>query len=162
MTAKDILHNSLMMSDMIMNAYVGDFSDADMMVRGVDGMNHGAWQLGHLIASENKMMNAVGATMPALPDGFAESHSKETALSDNADMFLSKDEYLALRREQRDATLAAIEAASESDFDQATPEEMHAYAKTVGAAFNMIATHEMMHAPQLIAVRRKLGKPVVI
>lgn len=162
MTAQELLKTSLGMSDMIMNAYLGDLAGPELLVRAVPGTNHTAWQLGHLIGSENEMMTKAGVPMPDLPAGFATAHDKEASSSDDAGSFKTKDEYLALRSQQRSATLAAIDAATADELNKPTPEEMQAYAKTVGEAFNMIAIHEMMHAPQLIAIRRKLDKPIVI
>lgn len=162
MNAKDLIKNSLTMSNEILNAYLGDLEDADLMVRAVPGTNHAAWQLGHLISSERHMLTGAGVTMPALPDGFEECYTKETSASDDASKFHKKGEYLTLMEEQRKATLAGLEAMSDADLDRPTPEEMHAYAGTVGIAFNMVAIHVMMHAPQLVAIRRKLGKPIVI
>ena len=52
MNAKDVMLHSFGMSDHVLNAYLGDLSDADLMVRPVEGQNHIAWQLGHLISSE--------------------------------------------------------------------------------------------------------------
>jgi hypothetical protein len=162
MNANDMLVNSLTMSDMILTTYLSDFTNDDMFVRAVPGTNHAAWQIGHLIGSEYDMLTKAGQTLPALPDGIADRHSRDTAGSDDPAQFSTKDEYLAMRKSQRDVTLGLVAAATESDFGKPTPEEMHIYAKTVGAAFNMIAIHEMMHAPQLIAIRRKLGKPTMI
>ena len=45
---------------------------------------------------------------------------------------------------------------------QQSPESMREFAPTVGVAFNLIGIHEMMHAAQFVAMRRKLGKPVLI
>jgi hypothetical protein len=63
---------------------------------------------------------------------------------------------------QREATLAALTAAPEADLGKPTPESMREYAPTVGVAFNVVGIHTMMHAAQFVAVRRKLGKPVLI
>ena len=42
------------------------------------GMNHIAWQLGHLISVERKMVEAIKpGSCPALPDGFDEAHGKD-------------------------------------------------------------------------------------
>lgn len=162
MTPKLAMKKSMEMADMVLQAYLGDLSDADLFTRPVAGMNHIAWQLGHLVASENQMLTKAGIDMPALPDGFMESHTPETAKSDDKGKFLSKEAYLAEAARQRKATLAALEAASDADLDKPTPEEMHAYAKTVGEVYNMIGLHVFMHAGQFVATRRQLGKPVTI
>ncbi len=162
MTGKEVIKNTIDMGHEVLSAYLSDLGDADLMVRAVPGMNHIAWQLGHLIASENDMLSKVGYTMPPLPDGFVESYTKETSESDDAAKFEKKDVYMALLNEQRGATMVALESTSESDFDKPAPEPMREYAPTIGAMFNVIGVHTMMHAPQFIAVRRLLGKPITI
>ncbi len=162
MTSKDVIKNTIDMGNEILNAYIGDMTDADLMVRSVEGTNHIAWQMGHLISSEHQMLSDAGFQMPALPDGFAEMHTKETATSDDAAKFFAKAQYMDALAEQRKGTVAALAAVADADFDKPTPESMQAYAPTVGAAFNIIGLHTMMHAAQFVSVRRKLGKPIVI
>ena len=41
-------------------------------------------------------------------------------------------------------------------------EAMRDYAPTIGAVFNLIGLHAMMHAGQFVPVRRMLGKPILI
>lgn len=162
MNAHAVLRGALASADSISTSYLNDLSDADLLVRPVPGANHIAWQLGHLIAGENMMIaEACSGSMPALPSGFAEKHSNDTAGSDDRGAFLSKDEYLRHYREQRAATLKALEGLSEADFDHPAPEQFRQYCPTVGAVFNMQATHWLMHAGQWAIVRRKLGhKPL--
>ncbi len=162
MTPKDVIKNTINMSHELLTTYLSDLGDAELMVRSVPGANHIAWQLGHLIASEHEMLTGAGCSMPDLPEGFAASYTKETAPSDDPAKFSKKADYLARMETQRAATFAALDALPEADLDKPTPESMHAYASTVGAAFNLIGVHVLMHAPQFIIVRRKLGKPVLI
>ena len=162
MTPKDVIRNTIDMCHEVLTTYLSDLSDADLMVRPVPGANHIAWQLGHLIASEHQMLTDAGYKMPDLPDGFAESYTKETSESDGPTMFHKKAQYLQWMEQQRTATLAALDAMPESDLDKPTPESMREYAPTVGSAFNIVGIHAMMHAAQFVAVRRKLGKPVLI
>ena len=107
------------------------------------------------------MVGQMGYSVPELPEGFAESHSKEAAAGDDAAKFLKKDEYAALLTKVSDATLAALNATSEDDLDKPAPEAMRQHAPTVGAVFNLIGTHYLMHGGQFVVVRRKLGKPVL-
>jgi hypothetical protein len=162
MTPKDVIKNTLEMGHEVLTAYLSDLSNADLMVRAVGEANHVAWQLGHLISSEHKMLTDAGFGMPDLPEGVAGSYTKETSSSDDAAKFHKKEQYVQWMEQQRAATLSALDAASDADLDKPTPESMHDYAKTVGVVFNMIGIHEMMHAAQFVAVRRKLGKPVLI
>ncbi len=162
MTPKDLIKNTIGMCHEVLTTYLSDLSDADLMVRVTPEANNIAWQLGHLIASEHQMVTGVGCEMPDLPEGFAESYTKETSKSDDPGKFHNKEQYLAWMEQQRTATLAALEAAPDTDLAKDAPESMREYAPTVGAAFNMVGIHEMMHAAQFVAVRRKLGKPVLI
>ncbi len=162
MTPKDVIKNTIDMSHDVLNAYLSDLNDADLMVRAVPGANHIAWQLGHMIASEHQMLTDAAYTMPDLPEGFAESYSKEASKSDDPGKFHTKEQYLGWMEGQRTTTLAVLAAMPEADFDKATPEPMQEYAATVGALFNIVGIHEMMHAAQFVAVRRKLGKPITI
>lgn len=162
MNAHGAFRNALSSADFITTAYLQDLSDADLLVRPVPGANHIAWQLGHLIGAENGMIgDTCPGSMPALPAGFKEKHAADTAGSDERSDFLSKDEYLKLYRQQREATLKALDGLAEADFDRPAPERLRHFVETVGAVFGMQATHWLMHAGQWAVVRRKLGhKPV--
>jgi hypothetical protein len=84
MKAQDAINATLGTSSVVLSRYLDDLSDADLMQRPGPGCNHIAWQLGHLIASENQLLESVapGAGIK-LPEGFAEKHSKETTGDDN-------------------------------------------------------------------------------
>ena len=159
MNTREAIKAGIDLGKMIADSYIGDLTDEEMMVRPHPNCNHIKWQIGHLIASENNMIeNSIPGSMPALPDGFAEKYTKETSTSDDPQAFHSKSELLELYETQRKATLAALEKASDSDLDQPTPEAMQAYAPTVGSAFNMQGAHWTMHAGQWAVIRRKLGR----
>ncbi len=143
--------------EMVAMGYLGDLSDQDLMRRPHPDCNHINWQVGHLIAAENQMTNqAIPGSMPPLPQGFAEKYTKETASSNNPAAFADKAELLRVYREQRAATLAALDKLSESELDNATGIE---YAPTIGAMLSLHGTHWVMHAGQWVIVRRQLGKP---
>jgi len=162
MTGKDAIKNTIDVCQDVLTTYLSDLSDADLMVRPVSAANHIAWQLGHLVASEHQMMAQAGYKMPDLPDGVAESHTPETAKSDDPAKFYKKEQYLAWMKQQREGTVAALDALPEADLDTPSPESMRSYAATIGVVFNLIGIHQMMHAAQFVALRRKLGKPVLI
>jgi hypothetical protein len=161
MTAKDAIKSTINFCRQVSLGYVDDLTDADLLVRSVPGANHIAWQLGHLIASEQMMMTQLGHKMPELPGGFAESYTSETAKSDDGAKFAKKAQYLDLMEKMRTATLQALDATPEADFDKPGPEPMRTYAPTIAAAFTIIGTHELMHAGQFVPIRRKLGKPAL-
>lgn len=159
MTAKDVLKRVVEFSYMVTRMYVEDLSDADLLVRCVPKGNHIAWQLGHLIAGQADMLEKLGYRPPPLPPNFVEMHTKETAASDDPKKFLKKPAYLELMEKTKAATLAAIEATPERDFEKPAPEPMRSYAPQLADALAILGTHWLMHAGQFVPIRRKLGKP---
>ena len=162
MSAKDIIRHSLTMSDQIVNAYIGDLSDADLQIRPIDGMNTIAWQLGHLIGSERHFVEMIKpGSCPPLPADFDAGHGREAHTQTDPTKLYSLAKYKELWNAQRAATIAVLESLSEADLDRADP-KFPPFAPTVGAILNMCGAHPIMHCGQFVAVRRKLGKPVVI
>lgn len=160
MDSRSALKAGIASGNMITQSYLGDLTDADLLVRPADGTNHIAWQLGHLIQSEHQMMSLLRpGSMPELPAGFAAKYSKETAKSDNPKDFLTKDQYLQLANAQREGTLTLLATMSDADLDQPAPEPLRHFLHTVGDVFSMQGTHWVMHAGQWAIIRRKLGRP---
>jgi hypothetical protein len=163
MSPKDALRIAIESSDMIINTYINDLDDSDLLLRPVPGMNHIAWQLGHLIAAERHFVEMVKpGSCPELPAGFAEAHTKETSTSDDPSKFLSRARYQELWKAQRAATLAVLNSVPEADLDKTDPGKYPEWAPTVAALLAMTGTHALMHCGQFVAVRRQVGKPVVI
>ncbi len=162
MNIKDLLRHNIKFTHSITKAYLDDLSEQEMLVRAVPGSNHIAWQLGHLIASERSLLEAIGAKVPDLPQGFAETHGKGNTASDDPKQFLKKADYFKLMDQMHEAAGAAIDTVSETDLDKPTPENIRKFFPNVGSVLLMAGSHEMMHSGQIAAIRRKLGKPVVI
>ena len=159
MNANEAIKSALATAEMISMAYLEDLTDEEMMIRPIESCNHIKWQIGHLIASENKMINSCcPGTMPELPAGFAERYASEHSAKDDNAAFDSKADLLALYKQQRSGTLEALDGLSEEQLDAESDESMRAYAPTVGAAFIMQDTHWMMHAGQWAVLRRKIGR----
>lgn len=157
MNSRDAIRLGIDMADFVVMGYLGDLTDADLMLRPHPGCNHINWQVGHLIVSEHNLINQVApGAMPALPAGFAEKYTKETANSNDLAKFAGKDELLRVAKEQRAATLAALSQLSDADLDKPSGVD---YAPTVGSMFSLQGSHWMMHAGQWVIVRRNLGKP---
>lgn len=163
MTTHAALKSAFGLSDMVLNSYIGDLTDEELMNRPGAGCNHIAWQLGHLISSEANLINMVkDGSAVELPEGFADAHSKETTGSDEAAQFCSKDEYVALYAKTRENSLAVLDSLSEDDLAGEGPEQFRDFCPTVGSMAMLIASHPMMHVGQFVPVRRALDKPIVI
>jgi hypothetical protein len=162
MTAKDVVLNTIGMSERVIEAYIGDLEDGDLLVRAEPGMNHIAWQLGHLIGAERHFIELIRpGSCPALPADFQEGHGREKTKEDDASKFYSRAKYQELWKAQREATKAVLEGLTDADLGR-TEEKFPPFAPSVGALMNLCGLHPMMHAGQFVAVRRKLGKPVTI
>ena len=160
MKAQDAIRTALAGTQHMVNMFVADLSDADLLVRPVPGANHIAWQIGHLAVAERNLGNQIpGAAYPELPAGFAERHTMEANRRDED--FGTKAEYLDVFNKVRQATIDAVGKLSDADLDKPTAGRMAEMAPTVGALALLNANHAMMHAGQFSVVRRKLGKPVL-
>lgn len=162
MNSTDVIRNTIAMSDVVINSYLSELSDADLLVRPIPGMNHIAWQLGHLIGAERHFVELVApGSSPALPADFEEGHGRQKFNEDDPSKFYPLARYRELWAAQRAATLSVLERQSDADLDR-TDEKFPPFANTVGALLNLCGTHPLMHAGQFVAVRRKLGKPISI
>jgi uncharacterized damage-inducible protein DinB len=161
MTGRDAIRSALESTQNLLNWYVSDLSDADLLVRPAPGANHIAWQLGHLIGGEPQLGGMIGFTYPALPAGFAEQHGKETAQQDPPKGFGTKGQYLELFGKMRQATLDNLAKLSDADLDRPTEGKMAQFAPTHGNLLLLMANHTTMHSGQFTVLRRKLGKPVL-
>lgn len=157
-----VCNELLSTSRFVLKSYLSDFADSDLTVRPVEGAHHAAWQLGHLIFSEARMVNGVrkGAGL-TLPLGFDQLHGKETPI-DLQEGFSSLREYVHLLEQQRAMTHELLSSLDGAALDLPAPEFMRAYAPKVASVFLAIANHELLHAGQIAVIRRKLGKPVLI
>ena len=164
MTARDAIKIALKSTQGMLEMYLTDLSDADLVIRPVPGANHIAWQLGHLIVAECELIGkgVPGTTYPELPAGFAQQHSKEMSKNDGPTGFRTKQEYLSLFKQMREATLTNLNKMSDADLDKPAQGQMAKFAPTAGALFVLQSNHTIMHAGQFTVLRRKLGKPVVI
>ena len=159
MDAKTAIKFAIDIGNKISTAYLGDLTDDEMMHRPHADSNHIKWQMGHLIASEHKMVDGVApGSMPPLPEGFVEKYTKETAGSDDPAAFDSKEELMRLYEQQRAGTLAALEQTDADQLSDAAPESIRAFLPTVGSVFSMQGGHWMMHAGQWTVIRRQLGR----
>lgn len=163
MTAKELIRKAFGGSEHIMGRYLDGLKKDDLLIRAVPGMNHIAWQLGHLIAGERKMVEMIRpGSSPPLPEGFEETYATSNTSVDDPAKFLSPEEYLALWKAQRAATLALLDTVSDEELDatEAGGRPLPPFAPTVGQLMHLAGTHPILHAGQFVAVRRKLGLPI--
>lgn len=162
MTGKQTLQMALVSTQGMMPMYLGDLSDADILLRPVPGANHIAWQLGHLISSEKFLLGSQlpGATYPELPEGFDATHHGKNSGQESNTGFLTKNQYMELFTSVRKATLNNLEKINEADLEKPNTGPVAKFAPTLASLILLVSNHTLMHAGQFTVVRRKLGKPV--
>ena len=162
MKGTNVVESALSSTQHLVNWFVSDLSDADLLVRPTPDANHIAWQLGHVIATETRLARQIpGASYPSLPAGFEEQHGKETAKQEPPKGFLTKAQYIDLFNKVREATKTSAAKLSDADLDRPTEGPMAKMAPTLAALLLLVSNHSLMHAGQFSVVRRKLGKPVL-
>ncbi|WZO96353.1 DinB family protein [Isosphaeraceae bacterium EP7] len=157
MTAKDLIDQGLARSEFFLEKYLEGLDDADLTLVPIEGMNPIAWQLGHLISTDTRLLEMIrpGA---ALPPGFAEAHPRDPSASSGA--FLTKAEYFDLHGKVRAATRAVLETMDDAGLDTPSPEAVRKNFPLVGNMLNLMGQHAVLHAGQFVAVRRALKKPI--
>jgi uncharacterized damage-inducible protein DinB len=164
MTTIELIADACARSAQWMKMTLGDFSEADMLVRPVPAANHTAWQMGHMLAGEVFMVNMIApGTMPTLPPAFFKLHEDPKASSkvDDPKAFPSKEQLFKLLDEVRGTTVKWIKTLTPEQLAQATAEKMKEYAPTVMHLVLLLMSHTSMHAGQMQVIRRKLGKPIL-
>lgn len=160
MDLKDGVRTQFKVADFFVDSYLSDITAEEMLKRPAPGANHIAWQLGHLISAETRLAEAAKpGVMPALPEGFAERHSKDTAASDNPKDFLTKEEYMALAKKVRAGTLQVLDSMNEKEFDRPpASSKVPPFVKSAGECLVVAAGHWVLHAGQWVVLRRELGR----
>jgi hypothetical protein len=163
MTGTDTLKSALTSTQQLLNWYVSDLTDEDLLQRPVPEANHALWQLGHLINAEVYLVQKqnIAVNYPTLPDGFSQRYTKETSANNNRADFHTKAELMNLFEQVRSATLAALDKLTDTDLDRPTQGEMAKFAPRLGDLFLLLSNHVLMHAGQFTVSRRKMGKPVL-
>src|SRR5262249_20658287 len=136
MNSREALKLAIDAGDMVGLPYLEDLTDKEMLHRPCAECNHINWQVGHLIVSENQMINqSLPGSMPPLPAGFAERYTKDTATSNDPNVFCKKDELLRTHKQQRAAALAALEKVTDQQLDGPSGFD---FVPSVGGLFSML------------------------
>jgi hypothetical protein len=161
MTGKEALKALLTSTQSMVPMYFKDLSDSDIQTPPVPGANNIAWQMGHLIASEVALGQAIGGQYPDLPPELKILGKTETAKTNPDGGKLPVSGYLDWFSRVRNATVAAVDKMSDADLDRPNNGPMKDFAPTVGHLVVLVGNHTFMHVGQFSVVRRALKKPVL-
>lgn len=163
MQTKELASLALSTASDTMQMFLGDLADQEIRVRPVPNANNIAWQLAHLIVAEKFLLDGQlpGVVYPEPPAAITSLGIERTGKLDPPEGYLPKVQYLEWCKKMRDATLAAVDKLSDSDFDRPNTNSMAKFAPTLGALLILVANHTLMHGGQFSVVRRALDKPVI-
>ena len=149
MTGIEVIKLALSSTQSVLTWYLADLSDADLTVHPVPTANNIAWQLGHMINAEVRLLHdqLPGASYPELPAHFKEQYKGKTAMITPAGGFLKKAEYVEWFNKVRGATLANLERLTDADLDRPNTNSFAQFAPTLGALlFLSRTTHSCTRA----------------
>ena len=159
MAMADLFSNNILQTKGMIDAALGDFTEADMMARPAKTANHAIWQLGHLANSIRGMVTACepAAVFPYDDDPAASARAK--AGFDDETFFPKKAELIGRFDQAMETAAAWVGRLRDADFEKPTPEGLRKFAPTLGSIATLLSAHAMMHLGQFQVSRRALGKP---
>ena len=162
MTVNTLLTDELKGNLGLMQKTLGDFSDADMLVRPTPKANHAAWQLGHLAVFEAMVAGIVApGKAPVLPADYQEKFGGKNTGNNDPTAFPSKQHLIDLIEKSRAVIADYLLAAPATDFVKPAPEAFRAWVPTMGNLLMALPGHANMHIGQFQVIRRALGKPIL-
>jgi hypothetical protein len=161
MSYAELFSKNILQAKGMVDLFLKDFSDADMLFRPAKTANHASWQIGHLTNSVRNMVLACDASAAF---GFEDDprFGKSKAPIDDPAFFPNKAELLGKFDQAMDTAAGWVAKLSDADFAKPTPERMQQFAPTVGNVAILLGSHTMMHIGQFSVARRALGKPYVM
>ena len=161
MSNAELFSKNILQTKGMIDMFLKDFSDADMMFRPAQTANHAIWQMGHLANSVRGMVTACapGAAFPYEDDT---RFGKSKASIDDPAFFPTKAELLARFDQGMDFAAAWVAKLSDAEMAKPTPEAIQRFAPTVAHIAILLASHPFMHMGQFTVTRRALGKPILM
>ena len=160
MSYSEMFSKNILQSKGMINSFLKDFSDAEMLFRPAKTANHAIWQMGHLANSVRGMVTTCDPSV-AFPFEDDARFGKSKATIDDPAFFPDKAELLARFDQAMDIAAGWVAKLSDAELSKPTPERIQAFAPTVGALAMLVASHPFMHIGQFTVMRRALGKPIL-
>jgi DinB superfamily len=161
MSNAELFSKNILQTKGMIDMFLKDFSDADMLFRPAKTANHAIWQMGHLA---NSVRNMVTTCDPSVAFPFQDDtrFGKSKASIDDPAFFPKKAELLGRFDQAMDIAAAWVAKLTDADLAKPTPERMQAFVPTVANLAILLASHPFMHMGQFTVTRRALGKPILM
>lgn len=145
-----------------LEALLAGVPDERLFARAGGAGNHAMWVMGHIAATDAFILGALGAPVPALPQGFDELFGGGSKVLDDPGAYPSRDEVAEALRSSRDALVRWAELLDEAGLRTPMPEDLRPIAPDAITAIIALCAHEMFHAGQIASVRAAAGLPPVM
>jgi DinB superfamily len=161
MSNAELFSKNILQTKGMIDMFLKDFSDADMLFRPAKTANHAIWQMGHLANSVRGMVTTCDPSV-AFPFEDDTRFGKSKASIDDPAFFPTKAELVGRFDKAMDIAAAWVAKLSDADLAKPTPERMQAFMPTVANVAILLAAHPFMHMGQFTVTRRAMGKPILM
>ena len=159
MNFKDAVRTQFTVADFMVDKYLADLTQSELLTRPAPDANHIAWQLGHLISAETRLIEAAApGSMPACPTVFTKGIPKIRPRAITRPIFSLRKSTSSLPNPCGQRRSKRLDAQSESDLDRPVTGRLPPWIKCAGDCFVTAAGHWVLHAGQWVVLRRKLGR----
>ena len=161
MSNSELYSKNILQTKGMIDMFLKDFSDADMLFRPAKTANHAIWQMGHLANSVRSMVTTCDPSV-VFPFQDDTRFGKSKASIDDPAFFPNKAELVGQVRSGDGHRSRVGSKLSDADLAKPTPERMQAFVPTVANLAILLASHPFMHMGQFTVTRRALGKPILM
>lgn len=163
MTAIQLIRQSMVHNRAFLLKLVADMDDRQLLHRPAGGRgNNALWNLGHVFGGEARMAAWGGASVSVPPLACGEAFARGSEPSDDPACNPTRQVLLDYAAAVRDQTLAALDEMTDAELDQPPVGNAPPLFATRGFCWQVVATHEMMHAGQITVIRKELSLPPVL
>ena len=129
------------------------------------GITHIAWQVGHIAMSQYgltlfRQRGRAEVDLKLMPSSFRKKFSRGTEPKPDREFYPAPDEIRAILNAVYEQALKEMPTFSQESLDQSVDPPHAAFATNYGALLFAV-DHEMIHAGQIVILRRLIGKPPV-
>jgi hypothetical protein len=160
MSNSELFSKNILQTKGMVDTFLKDFSDADMLFRPAKTANHAIWQMGHLANSVRGMVTSCDPSVAFQFEDDTRFGKSKASINDPA-FFPNKAEILGRFDHAMDTAAAWVAKLSDAELAKPTSERMQAFAPTVAHVALLVASHPFMHIGQFTVTRRALGKPIL-
>jgi DinB superfamily len=161
MSNAELFSKNILQTKGMIDMFLKDFSDTDMLFRPAKTANHAIWQMGHLANSVRGMVTGCDPSV-AFPFEDDTRFGKSKASIDDPAFFPNKAELVGRFDQAMDTAAAWVAKLSDAELAKPSPQRMQAFAPTVANVAILLASHPFMHIGQFTVTRRALGKPILM